>query len=131
MDIIHKWDSCDLNWSARKQLIESLINEYEVIGSDGTKTTNNLKLTEDFGSCLILFISRLFKCLMRTVANDESCSLIVYILVLFLTSSSGSACIEEFITIEELLSLRNVLGKIYIFITLKEVICVCIQRNIP
>ena len=111
MDIIRKWDNCDLNWTARKELIESLINDYEVIGADGIKTTNNLKLTNDFGSCLVLFISRLFKCLMRTVANDESCSLIVYILVLFITSTSGCQCMEEFLTLDELLSLRNVLGR--------------------
>jgi len=112
MDIIEAWDESDLNWPQRKILIEYLIETYEIIDSDGDGVTNSLKLENDFGNSLVLLLGRLFKCLMKTILNDENCSLIVHLLSIFITSTSGVQVIEEFVAIEDLRALISVLGRL-------------------
>jgi hypothetical protein len=111
MDIIQAWDESDLNWPQRKLLIEYLIETYESINADGDGVTNSLKLHEDFGSSLVLLMGRLFKCLMKTILNDENCSLIVHLLSICVTSTSGAQVSEEFVTVDDLNALMSVLGK--------------------
>lgn len=111
MDIIEAWDESDLNWPQRKMLIEYLIRTYESMNAEGDGVTNSLKLQQDFGSSLVLLMGRLFKCLMKTILNDENCSLIVHLLSIFVTSTTGVQVSEEFVSVEDLRALLSVLEK--------------------
>lgn len=111
MDIIRAWDSCDLNWTHRKLLLESFIDKYELFDDCGHRSVNNTLLDEDFKECLVLFMSRLFKFLMRSLNNEEDISLLVRVLTLLVTSSNGWKCLEDISSYDELITLKNVLEK--------------------